>query len=150
MPPLFAKSIVYLKFDCKLEFPAIGLKLAPSATPESFEHDSENVYEWMYLNIAELPFALNISREHGWANVDDNLLDFESEATQQELRELVIPEPVYVIGWDRETDSYVDELPDWLPQFVADRLLADVFVYNRRLDVDVADGNPDAMVHPRH
>ena len=150
MSTLFAKGIVYLKVDCNLEFPDIGSKLAPSATPEAFEHDSENVYEWMYVHIAELPFALNVSREHGWGDIDDELLDFESNATQEELNALVIPGPVYMFGWNRATDSYVDELPDWLPQFVADKLIADVFVYNRRINVAVPDGNPNAVFRPRH
>jgi hypothetical protein len=149
MVPLFAKGIVYLKVDCNLEFLAIGSKLAPSATPESCEHDSENVYEWMYVNIAELPFALNVSREHGWADTDDELLDFESEATQEKLNALLIPGPVYMFGWNRATNSCVDELPEWLPQFVADKLLADVFVYSRRINVDIPDGNPNVVVRPR-
>ena len=147
---LFAKGIVYLKVDCNLEFPDIGLKLAPSAIPESFEHDSENVYEWMYVRISELPFALNVFREHGWADIDDELLDFESEATQDELNALVTLGPVYIFGWNRESDTYVDELPDWLPQFVADRLLADVFVYKRRINIAIADGDPIVVALPRH
>jgi hypothetical protein len=103
----------------------------------------------MYVNIAELPFALNVSREHGWADTDDELLDFESEATQEKLNALLIPGPVYMFGWNRATNSCVDELPEWLPQFVADKLLADVFVYSRRINVDIPDGNPNVVVRPR-
>ena len=43
------------------------MKLAPDASTDSFEHDSENVYEWMFVNIQGVGFSLNISREHGWA-----------------------------------------------------------------------------------
>ena len=37
----------------------------------------------------------------------------------------------------------------WLPQFVADRLNIDVFVYNRRINVDIPDGEPVAVVRPQ-
>ncbi len=141
---------MYLKFDCDLEFPAIGLKLVPDAMVESFDHDSENVYEWMYVNIQGLPFALNVSREHGWANIDDELLDIQSKAPQEELKALVTSSPVYIFGWNRSMESYVDELPEWLPQFVADRIGVDVLVYNRRINVDIPDDKPVAVINPRH
>lgn len=143
---LFTKAIVYLKVHCNLKLPEIGLLLAPYATPESLEHDSENVYEWMWLNLAEVPFALNVTREHGWADIDD---DTESTASAEELEALVKPGPVYLFGWDRSTDSYVDELPEWLPQFVADHLKTDVFICNGRINVEIPDGEPVAQVRPQ-
>ena len=104
--------------------------LAPDASADSFAHDSENVYEWMYVSIRGLSFSLNVSREHGWADIDDEL---ESTATEDELRALVKPGPVYIFGWDRETENYYDSLPDWLPQYIADKLESDVLVYHRRI-----------------
>ena len=147
---LFVKGIVYLKVDCNLEFPVIGLKLAPDANPESFKHDAENVYEWMYVNIQGLPFALNVSREHGFADVDDELLGIQSEAPQEELQARKTPGPVYIFGWDRATESYVEKIPEWLPQYVANRLVAEVLVYNRRINVDIPDGKTVALVRPQH
>lgn len=149
MAAVICKATVYLKINCNLEFSEIGLRLAPNATPDSFEHDSENVYEWMYVNIEDVPFALNVSREHGWAVVDDELLDCDSGISQEELKLLVKPGPVYIFGWKRSTDSYVDELPEWLPQFVADNLNVDVLVYNGRINVDVPDGEPFKIVPPQ-
>lgn len=137
---------MYLKTHCNLKFPDIGLLLAPNATRESLEHDSENVYEWMWVNVAGFPFALNVSREHGWADIED---DIESTASTEELEALVRPGPVYQFGWNRSTDSYVDELPDWLPQFVADCLTTDVLVYKGRINVEVPDGEPLTVVRPK-
>ena len=139
---------MYLKVDCNLDFPAIGVKLAPDASPDSFDHDSENVYEWMYVNIQDVAFSLNISREHGWADIDDEVLDIKSTATKEELQALVKPGPVYIFGWNRETNNYVDLLPDWLPQHIADKLDADVLVYGRRINVESQDGDPIAVVKP--
>ena len=137
---------MYLKLNCNFDFPEIGSRLAPNATRESLEHDSENVYEWMWLNIDDIPFALNVSREHGWAVVDD---ETESEASTETLKALVNPGPVYLSGWNRTTDSYINDLPEWLPQFVADRLDADVLVYNGRINVDTQDGEPLQVVRPQ-
>jgi hypothetical protein len=89
---------------------------------------------------------LNVSREHGWADIDD---DIESTASTEELKALVKPGPVYLFGWTRSTDSYVLELPDWLPQFVADRLKTEVFFYNGRINVEIPDGEPAALVRPQ-
>ncbi len=136
---------MYLKIFCALELPLMGMRLTKETNPESFERDSENVYEWMWLTLKNLPFALNVSREHGWADIDD---ETESTASTEGLNTLVKPGPVYLFGWDRSTDSYIDELPDWLPQVVADRLDMDVFVYNGRLNVEIPDCEPAAITRP--
>lgn len=136
---------MYLKLSCDLDLPAIGVRLSPDASPDAFDHDSENVYEWMYLSIPGLAFSLNISREHGRADIEDELL---STASEEELRALVKPGPVYIFGLDRETDTNADKLPDWLPQYIADKLKADVLVYHRRINVDLPDGDPVVVVKP--
>ncbi|TWU01043.1 hypothetical protein [Stieleria varia] len=137
---------MYLKINCNLDFIDIALRLVPHASPDSLDHDSENVYEWIWLNIKDLPFALNVSREHGWADIDDEI---ESNASMDELKGIVKPGAVYMFGCERSTDSYINELPDWLPQFVADQLHADVFVYNGRINVEIPDGEPASVVHPQ-
>jgi hypothetical protein len=139
------KAFVYLKINCCLELPLIGLRLTQEVKPESFEHDSENVYEWMWVNVTNLPFALNVSRKHGWADIDG---DIESTTSTEATKALVKPGPVYFSGWNRSTDSYINELPDWLPQLVADRLDTDVFVYNGRINVEIPDGEPAAIIRP--
>ncbi|MCA8997546.1 MAG: hypothetical protein KDA80_11175 [Planctomycetaceae bacterium] len=137
---------MYLKTNCNLDFTDIASRLAPDTTPDSLEHDSENVYEWMWLNIEDVPFALNVSREHGWADLDDEV---ESTASLEELKALVKPGAVYMSGWERSTDSYINELPEWLAQFVVDRLQTDVIVYNGRINVEIPDSEPAFVVHPQ-
>ncbi|MEZ6057485.1 MAG: hypothetical protein R3C01_12355 [Planctomycetaceae bacterium] len=137
---------MYLKTNSNLDFAEIASRLVPDATPDSLEHDSENVFEWMWLNINDIPFALNVSREHGWADIDDEV---ESTVSLEELRTLVKPGAVYMSGWERSTDTYINELPEWLPQFVANQLHADVFVYKGRINVETPDGKPVSVVRPR-
>lgn len=137
---------MYLKINCNLDFLDIALRLAPHATPDSLEHDSENVYEWMWLNIKDVPFSLNVSREHGWADIDE---ETEFTASMEELKTLVKPGAVYLSGWERSTDSYINEWPEWFPQFVANQLHADVFVNNGRINVEIPDGKPASVVHPQ-
>lgn len=139
---------MYLKLDCKLDFPTIGAKLAPNASADSFNHDSENVYEWMYVKIQGLAFSLNVSREHGWANIDDEILDSEFHSNKEKLQTLVKPSPVYIFGWDLDTNYYVDLLPDWLPQYIADNLYVDVLVFGQRINVESPDGDPIGIVKP--
>lgn len=142
--------MVYLKVNCTLAFPQLGLLLSPGATTESFDHGSENVYEWMHVTIPSIPFALNISREHGWADIDDDVLDIDAGIAPEALKGLVTPGPIYIFGWDQIANDYVDALPVWLPQYIAELLLAPVNVYDRRINIDLPDPEPFAIVFPKH
>mgnify|MGYP006969365046 CR=1 FL=1 len=132
---------MYFRFNSRLEFPALAQALCADLTEDVIDWDSENVYEWMYVDLPDLDFSLNISREHGWADVDDEILD-QHAGDDQKLREIVQPGPVYVFGWNRERSEYVDELPDALPSFIADRIGVDVSVFSGRINVDLPDGEP--------
>ena len=65
-----AQKRMYLKFDTKLRFPEPARALCPELTEDDITWDSKNVYEWMYADLPQLDFSLNISREHGWADID--------------------------------------------------------------------------------
>lgn len=147
-PP--ANHVVYLRFECGLDFPAIGMRLEPGSSAESVEHDSENVYEWMWIRIPNVPCLLNVSREHGWADLDDSLLAFDSEVLEDELLSMVKPGPVYINGWDAGRDRRVGTLPDWLPQHIADQLTVEVHVFSGDLNVDHPDPDPVRVVKPQH
>lgn len=138
---------MYLRFHTRLKFPELAQGLCTELTEEAIDWDYENIYEWMYVNLPQLDFSLNLSREHGWAEVDDAILD-RYGADPEKLEEIVEPGPVYVFGWNRETSSYVDELPGFLPSFVADRLSVDVSLFSGRLNVDTPDANPVMVVGP--
>lgn len=139
---------MYLKFDCRLELRAIGKRLIPEAVTDEIETDAENVYEWMWIEIPNVPCSLNVSREHGWAQIEDALMDLDSDAAEDEVHSIVTPGPVFVSGWNRSRDEFVDALPDWLSQYFADRLSIDVLVFHGRPNVDLPDTTPIAVVHP--
>ncbi len=138
---------MHLRFESRLDFAALARALCVDLTEDSIDYDYENVYEWMYVDLPQIEFSLNVSREHGWADIEDEMLD-KYEHHKPQLRELVQPGLVYVFGWSRETDDYVDDLPDFLPSLVADRLGVDVSVFSRRINVDSSDGEPIAVVRP--
>jgi hypothetical protein len=138
---------MYLKFETRLEFPILAKMLCPELNEDRIDWDSENVYEWMYVDLPQLGFSLNVSREHGWADIDDETLD-QHQNNEEELKQIVQRGPVYVFGWDRSKSDYVDNLPDFLPSFLADRLSVDVSVFGRRINVDVPDGTPLSVVSP--
>ena len=140
---------MYLKFDTNLEFSKLAATLCPELTEDDIAWDSENVYEWMYVDLPQLDFSLNVSREHGWADLDDDTLD-QLQDNQEALKRIIRPGPVYVFGWDRKKSDYVDTFPDYLPSFIADRLSVDVSVFDRRINVDLPDGRPLTVVSPKH
>lgn len=140
---------MYLRFDSRLDFPALARALCEDLSDDALDWDYENVYEWMYLELPQFDFSLNLSREHGWADVDDESLD-QYQHNAEVLEQIVQPGPVYVFGWNRRESGYVDQFPDSLPSFIADRLSVDVAVYNRRINVDIPDGEPIRIVSPKH
>lgn len=115
---------MYLKFETRSEFPALAEALCADLTEDMIDWDSENVYEWMYVDLPQLAFSLNISREHGWANVDNDTMD-QYRDNEDKLKEHVHPGAVYVFGWDRKVSDYVDQLPDFLPAFIGLMLQGD-------------------------
>jgi hypothetical protein len=140
---------MYLRFDTRLDFPALAQALCPELTKDKLDWDFENVYEWMHVNLPQLDFSLNVSREHGWADIEDEVLD-QYEGNQEQLRQIVSPGPVYVFGWDRDKSDYVDTLPEFLPSLIADRLSVEVSVFSRRINIDMPDGEPLAVIRPKH
>ncbi|MFT7640296.1 MAG: hypothetical protein ACI9G1_002037 [Pirellulaceae bacterium] len=141
---------MYLRFSTRLEFPALASTVCADSAEAALDWDSENVYEWMYVTLPELDYSLNVSREHGWADIDDELLDLHEgdDAELRKLRKLAKPGPVYVYGWDREKSDYVDELPDSVAQTFAQRLAVDVYVYAGRINVDKPDDTPVVIIKP--
>ena len=66
---------MYLRVSTKLKFPDLAQLLNPDLTEDSLGWDYENVYEWMWVDLPQFDFVLNVSREHGGADVDDELYD---------------------------------------------------------------------------
>lgn len=138
---------MYLKFPTSLDFPALATAICAELTEDRIEWDYENVYEWMLLDLPELDYSLNVSREHGLADVDDASLDRHAD-NDAELQKLVKRGPVYVFGWHRETSTLVNDLPDSLAQMLANRLAVDVHVHPGRIAIDQPDSPPTAVFKP--
>ena len=138
---------MYLKFFTNLEFPVLGKHLVPEMSELALDWDSENVYEWMYLDFPDRGLCLNLSREHGWANIEDALLA-EHRDNEAKLKRLVQPGSVYVFGWDRKASTYIDVLPESLASEIADTLNVEVYVYAGRINVDIPDSAPTEVIKP--
>jgi hypothetical protein len=140
---------MYLRFESNLDFPLLAKALNNNLTEETIGWDSENVYEWMYVDLPHLDFSLNVSREHGWAKIEDQLIfQYEDEGREDELNQIVQCGPVYVFGWNKSKADHVDQLPESLPIFIANQFSVEVSVYNRRINVDIPDGTPNKVISP--
>jgi hypothetical protein len=134
---------MYLKFATTLPFPDLAQRIAPEQARDSIGWDYENVYEWMWIDLDDLPFALNVSRAHG----DDDEPANPTIKTAN-VRKARLPGDTYVTGWNRATDSRVDILPAWLPQYLASRLQVSVLVFAGCMNVDVPDLEPLSVIKP--
>ncbi len=130
-----------------MELLELGKLLLPDANVQDFDFDYENVYEWMYVDLPEIDFSLNISREHGLADITDEELD-EIGDDNEELEKRLRPGPIYIFGWNRADDCYVLDIPDSIVTQIANKLGCDVLVYPGRSNADTQDPIHIACVFP--
>ena len=140
-------NFMYLKIAIELDFKELATSLSPDLTQESIGWDYENVYEWMWVDLPQYDFVLNISREHGGADVDDDLFD-QLAGDSDAQRKLMKPGPTYVNAWTNRNGERVNDLPETLAQFFANQLNVDVVVFDGILNVDGEDGAPARTVNP--
>ena len=138
---------MYLRVSTKLKFPDLAQLLNPDLTEDSLGWDYGNVYEWMWVDLPQFDFVLNVSREHGGADVDDELYD-QLAGDPDAQRRLMTPGPAYINAWTKVNGERVNDLPESLAQFLAKQLNVDVDVFGEILNVDAEDESPNETVNP--
>ncbi len=136
---------MYLKLVDKLSPKKVAIALLPQLRPEQVEWDYENVHEWAYVDLPELTFSLDVTREHGMCDLDDEVLD---GLSPEEIEDLPTAGATYIFGWNRRSDSYVPDLPDSLIQKISDSIKSEILVYPGRINIDSADTAPTGRIKP--
>lgn len=130
---------MYLKFTKKISPRTIAKLVLPDLIDHDLECDYENVYEWTYIDLPELDFSLDVTRDHGMAEIDDDELDNMSE---EELESLPSVGATYVFGVNRKSDQYVNEIPEWVVEILCQKTHSDIIVYPGRINLDAVDPKP--------
>lgn len=137
---------MYLKLTEKLSPRKVAIALLPHLQAEQVECDHENVYEWACVDLPELSFSLNVTRDHGMSHVDDEVLD---TLTPEQIEALPTAGPTYIYGYNRQSNSLVPELPQDLVQRISDSTQSDILIYPGRLAIDKPDPKPICRTKPR-
>ncbi|RYE83447.1 MAG: hypothetical protein EOO65_03945 [Methanosarcinales archaeon] len=124
---------MYLQLAEKLSPRKVALALLPHLQADQVEWDHENIYEWAFVDLPELSFSLNVTRDHGMSHVDDEVLD---TLSPEQIEALPIAGPTYIYGYDRRSNSHVLELPDELVQHISNSTGSDLLIYPGRLAID--------------
>ena len=132
---------MYLKLNKNIKLIELGNLLLPNSTENSLDWDYENVYEWMYVDIPNYKFSLNISRDHGMSDIDDNF-------DEEELNKSVKPGPIYIFGWDRKKGKYINDIPDSLIEYISEKVDNEIVVYPGRVNMDNDDPKPIKIQKP--
>ena len=133
---------MYLKLNQNIKLIELGELLLPNSTEESLDWDYENVYEWMYVDIPNYKFSLNISRDHGMSDIEDD------DLSEEELNRIVKPGPIYIFGWDRKKDKYINDLPETLIKYISEKVNYELILYPGRSNVDKEDPKPIKIYKP--
>ena len=139
---------MHARFHHDHEFPELGLLLNPSASESDFDCDVENVYQWMYVTLSQFDATLNISRDHGWSAIPDEI-ESKYDVNDPRLLALVHPGPTYATscGHDRKSQPGIS----WydVAQYIADTVNVPVDLLHGPLNVDAEDSQPIATLIPR-
>jgi hypothetical protein len=139
---------MYVRFQHDHEFQALGLLLNPHATEADFEYNVENVYQWMYVSLAKFDTVLNISRDHGWSDLPEEI-EQQYDVDDPRLLALIRPGPTYATSSGRAEPTVPEHLWYDIAQYIADRLGCSVDVLPGALNVDVPDADPVATLTPQ-
>ncbi len=137
---------MYLKLAERLSPKKVVEALLPHLRPEQVDWDYENVYEWAYVDLPELAFSLNVTRDHGMSHIGDDVL---AGLTPDEIEALPTAGPTYIFGWNRRSDSYVADLADDLIQRISDSVQSEILIFPGRIDVDAVELEPSGRSKPR-
>ena len=137
---------MYLKLTERFSPKKVAVALLPHLRPDQVDWDYENVYEWAYVDLPELSFTLDVTRDHGMSDVDDDVVD---GLTPEEIEALPTAGPTYIFGLDRRSDSYVLDLADELIQRISDSVQSEILIFPGRINVDQADPEPIGRTKPR-
>ena len=130
---------MYLKLHNKFSPKRVAALMLPELAEDEPEYGSENVYEWVYIDLPSVAFSLDVTRDHGMSDVDDDLLE---KMTASELEVLPSAGPTYIFGWDRQRDVYVEDIPDSVIRLLCARTQTDIAVHPGRIDMDKEDPKP--------
>jgi hypothetical protein len=136
---------MYLKLTEKLSPKKVAVALLPNLRPDQVDWDYENVYEWAYVDLPDLSFTLDVTRDHGMSDVDDEEID---QLSPEELEVLPSAGATYIFGLDRKTNTFVPDLPDKVIQRISDALQSDVLIYPGRINIDEPDPEPIGHTKP--
>jgi hypothetical protein len=137
---------MYLKLTERFCPKKVAVALLPDLCPDQVDWDYENRYEWAYVDLPELSFTLDVTRDHGMSGVDYNVLD---ALSSEEIEALPTVGPTHIFGLDRRNDSYVMELPDELIQRISDSVQCDLLIFPGRINIDQSDPEPIGRTKPR-
>lgn len=139
---------MYVRFQRGHDFPKLGSLLSPGTQESDLDRDCENVYEWMYVTLPQFAVTLNISRDHGWSEIPDEI-ECQYAVDDPRLLALVNPGPTYATscGHDRQSEP---DLP-WrdIAQYIADSVGVSVDLIPGSLNVDATDPEPIGTFTPR-
>jgi hypothetical protein len=130
---------MYLKLSKRISPKTVAKLLLSNLGDHDLEYDIENVYEWAYIDLPELDFSLNVTRDHGMSEIDDDELDNMSE---DELESLPSAGATHVIGVNRRSNLIVTEIPEWVKELLCQRTQSDITVYPGRINIEAKDPEP--------
>lgn len=136
---------MYLRIETKVAPLQVGKLLFPSLAEEDFRYDMENQYEWLYLSIDGFDKVLDITRDHGMSEIEDEVLD---EMSPEEIEENLNVGPTYIFTVDDLNKKYYEDIPDELIQQLSNTLKSSISIFSGSFNIQNEDSNAIRTIHP--
>ena len=136
---------MYLRIETKIPPLRVGKLIFPDLDEEDFRYDIENQFEWLYLNINGFDKTLDITRDHGMSEIEDEVLD---EMSAKEIEENLSVGPTYIFTVDDQNKNYYENIPNEVTQELSNILKSPISVFSGSFNIENDDSKPKITIQP--
>ena len=136
---------MYLRIETKVAPLKVGKLLFPDLTEDDFDYDIENQYEWLYLKVNGFKKVLDITRDHGMSEIEDEALD---EMFLEEVENNLAAGPTYIFTVDDKEKKYYENIPNEIVQELSNTLKSPISIFSGDFNIENEDLKFERTLHP--
>ena len=136
---------MYLRIETKIAPLKVGKLIFPDLAKDDFRYDIENQFEWLYLNISGFDKTLDITRDHGMSEIEDEVLD---QMSLEEIEENPFVGFTYIFSVDEQSKNYYQDIPNEVTQELSNILKSPISVFSGSFNIENNDPKPKITIQP--
>jgi len=136
---------MYLRVETKISPLKVGKLLFPDLAEDDFRYDIENQFEWLYLSINGFNKMLDITRDHGMSEIEDEVLE---KMSSEEIEENLFVGPTYIFTVDDQNKIYYENIPSEIIQELSNTIKSPISIFSGSFHIENDDSKPKNRIQP--